>query len=201
MSATLIKHLLLTIKRLTMAHSIVDNNQSQLAIIDVQTRLCSVMVEADMLAMTKNCDTLLQTAKMLEVPVIVTEQYPEKLGSTTAELAQYFGNIMPVAKTVFSACGAPKFKAQLQRDRSQIILAGLEAHICVLQTALDLLTQGKQVFVVEDAIISRNSDNKCNAIARLRGAGCIITNTESVVFEWLRNADHPAFKDVSRLIK
>ncbi len=184
-----------------MAHYLADTNQSQLAIIDVQTRLCNVMVETDMHVMTKNCSILLQTAKMLEVPVIVTEQYAEKLGSTTPELAQYIGHVQPVAKTVFSAYAEPKFKAQLQRDQPQIILAGLEAHICVLQTALDLLAFGKQVFVVEDAIISRNADNKRNAITRLANAGCVITNTESVVFEWLGNASHPAFKDVSKLIK
>ena len=77
----------------------------------------------------------------------------------------------------------------------------MEAHICVLQTALDLLQANKQVFVVEDAIISRNLSNAANAIARLRDAGCIITNSESVLFEWLGNANHEAFKTVSKLIK
>ncbi|MFW5439576.1 MAG: isochorismatase family protein [Methylophilaceae bacterium] len=184
-----------------MANLIAKANQSQLAIIDVQTKLCSVMSEADMQAVTRNCSNLTQAAKMLAIPMIVTEQYPEGLGNTTPEIAQYIGNVKPIAKTAFSACAAPKFKAQLQRDKSQIILAGLEAHICVLQTALDLIAQGKQVFVVEDAIISRDAENKRNAIARLAGAGCIVTNTESVLFEWLGNASHEAFKDVSRLIK
>lgn len=175
--------------------------QSQLAIIDVQTTLCAVMAEADMHMVTKNCSTLVQAAKMLAVPVIATEQYPERLGNTTPEIAQYLGNVNPIAKTAFSAVKVPKFKAQLQRDKSQIILAGLEAHICVLQTALDLIAQGKQVFVVADAVISRNPDNKCNAMARLAASGCIITNTESVVFEWLGNANHEAFKALSKLIK
>ena len=179
----------------------VSTDYSQLAIIDVQTKLCSVMAEPDMQAMARNCSILAQAAKMLEVPIIVTEQYPERLGNTTPEIAQYIGNVKPIAKTAFSACAEPKFKAQCQRDKSQIILAGLEAHICVLQTALDLTAQGKQVFVVEDAIISRNVENKRNAIVRLAGAGCIVTNTESVIFEWLSNANHPAFKDVSKLIK
>ena len=182
---------------MTTAHT----DQSQLVLIDVQTKLCNVMTETDMRAVTKNCSTLTQAAKMLEVPLLVTEQYPERLGTTTPELAQYIGSVAPIAKTAFSACAVPKFKSHLQRDKSQIILAGLEAHICVLQTALDLIALGKQVFLVEDAIISRNPDNKRNAIARLAAAGCIVTNTESVVFEWLGNADHPAFKDVSKLIK
>lgn len=178
-----------------------STNQSQLAIIDVQTKLCSVMQESEMVAVARNCGNLVQAAKMLEVPVIVTEQYPERLGNTTPEIAQYIGNVKPVAKTVFSAYTEPRFKAKLQRDKSQMILAGLEAHICVLQTALALMANGKQVFVVEDAIISRNSDNKRNAIARLVQAGCIVTNTESVLFEWLGNANHSAFKDISKLIK
>lgn len=77
----------------------------------------------------------------------------------------------------------------------------MEAHICILQTALSLIKIDKQVFVVEDAIVSRNNSNKANAIARLREAGCVITNTESVIFEWLGNANHPAFKEVSKLIR
>ena len=89
---------------------------------------------------------------------------------------------------------------QLTSDRPQIILAGMEAHICVLQTALSLV-QTKQVFIVEDAIISRNPANKANAIARLREAGCIITNTESVVFEWLGKAEGDTFKAISKLIR
>ncbi len=175
--------------------------QSQLVIIDVQEKLCNVMAEAEMQVVNKNCSTLAQAATMLDVPMVVTEQYPERLGNTTPEIAQYIGHASPIAKTAFSACAEPKFKSYLQRDKSHVVLVGLEAHICVLQTAMDLLAAGKKVFVVEDAIISRNPDNKRNALARLAAAGCIVTNTESAVFEWLGNANHPAFKDVSKLIK
>jgi len=175
--------------------------QSQLAIIDVQTKLCSAMAAADMQAVVNNCSTLAQASKKLAVPVIVTEQYPERLGNTASDITQHLDQVRPIEKMAFSAAAVPAFKAKLQRDKSQIILVGLEAHICVLQTALDLLAQGKQVFVVQDAIISRNVDNKHNAIARLAAAGCIITNTESVVFEWLGNAKHEAFKDIAALIK
>ncbi len=181
--------------------TIANAGQSQLVIIDVQTNLCNAMAEADMQVVTKNCGTLAQAAIMLDVPMVVTEQYPEKLGKTTPEVAQYIGHANPIAKMVFDACAEPKFKSYLQRDKPHIILTGLEAHICILQTALSLLAQDKQVFVVEDAIISRNPDNKQNALVRLAAAGCIVTNTESVLFEWLGNANHPAFKDVSKLIK
>jgi len=176
-------------------------NQSHLAIVDVQEKLCRIMPEADMQAVIKHCGILLQAANLLEVPATITEQYPDGLGPTEPHLAQFIGTTRPIAKTVFSACAAPAFKARLQRDQSQIVLAGIEAHICVLQTALDLLALGKQVFVVEDAIISRNPDHKRNALMRLSDAGCIIINTESVVFEWLGNAAHPAFKEIAKLIK
>lgn len=184
-----------------MTSLIVNANQSQLVIVDVQAKLSSVMPKPAMNDVIKNCGILAQVAQMLDIPVIVTEQYPEGLGETVPALSQHLHNIKPIAKTVFSACAVPKFKSHLQRDKSQIILVGLEAHICVLQTALDLLAQGKQVFVLEDAIISRNEDNKRNAINRMAAAGCIISNTESVVFEWLGSASHDSFKAISKLIK
>jgi nicotinamidase-related amidase len=94
-----------------------------------------------------------------------------------------------------------KVKRQLSRDHSQMVLAGMEAHICILQTAMDLMSMGKQVYVAEDAIISRQPANKANAIARMREAGCIISNTESIVFEWLGRAEGDAFKTISKLIR
>ncbi len=181
--------------------TIANADQSQLVIIDIQTKLCHVMPAEDMQTVIKNTGVLLQAANLLQVPAVATEQYPQALGETTPDVSQYFGGLKPIAKTAFSACAEPKFKAHCQRDKSHIILVGLETHICVLQTALDFIAQGKQVFVVEDAVISRNPSNKANAIARMRDAGCIITNTESVLFEWLGNAQHEAFKVLSKLIK
>lgn len=178
---------------------------SQLVIVDMQTKLASVMPAEAMQSTIRNCSILVHAAHLLSVPTIVTEQYPQGLGATLPEIQQCFANAQAsfkaVEKTAFSASSEPKFKQQLYRDQSQIILAGMEAHICVLQTALSLRQMGKQVFVVEDAIISRNVDNKLNAVARLREAGCVITNTESIVFEWLGNAKHTAFKEISQLIR
>ncbi len=175
--------------------------RSQLLVIDVQEKLSAVMPQDAMQEVIKNCSILAQVAKLFEVPVMVTEQYPERLGHTEQVIMQHLEGVKPIAKIAFSACAEPKFNARLQRDKSQILIAGLEAHICVLQTALDLLAQGKQVFVIEDAIISRNVSHKTNAINRLAQAGCVMTNTESVVFEWLGNANHDHFKAVSKLIK
>ena len=174
---------------------------SQLVIIDMQTKLHGAMPTDAMQLVIKNCGILAQAAILLNVPVIVTEQYPQGLGETLPQIKQYNGACKPIEKTTFSATGAPKFNQQLHRDNAQIVLAGMEAHICVLQTALALLETGKTVFVVEDATLSRNSANKANALARLRDAGCVITNTESVVFESLSNANYAAFKAISKLIK
>ena len=176
-------------------------SQSLFVIIDMQVKLAPAMELAAMQAVTKNCAILLQAANLMQVPTLATEQYPQGLGETLPALKQYFHHTKSIVKTAFSACAEPTFKQLLPVDKPQIVLAGMEAHICVLQTALDLLQANNQVFVVEDAIISRNSTNKANAIARLRDAGCIIINTESVLFEWLANANHPAFKAVSALIK
>ena len=175
--------------------------QSQLVIIDLQVKLAPAMDSVAMQATIKNCAILLQAASLMQVHTIVTEQYPQGLGETLPELKQYLTNTKPIAKTAFSACAEPAFKQHLHSDKTQIVLTGMEAHICVLQTALGLLQANKQVFLVEDAVISREPTNKANAIARLRDAGCMITNTESVVFEWLGNANHEAFKAISKLIR
>jgi len=182
---------------------------SQLIIVDMQTRLITTMPHEPLQATIKNVGILAQAAAMLEVPMIITEQYSKGLGNTVPELLALLPETKPVEKLTFSCLAEPKFSRQLTRDRSQIVLAGMEAHICILQTALDLMTLtttcenklAKQVFVAEDAIISRNPANKANAIARMRDAGCIITNTESIVFEWLGKAEGDAFKAISKLIR
>lgn len=182
-------------------HLKADVSLSQFVMIDVQNRLAAVMPADAMQAVIRNCSILAQTCRLLDVPVIVTEQYPQGLGNTLAELSALLPDVTPVAKTAFSCMAEPKFHRQLTQDHVQIVLAGMEAHICIVQTALDLIQSGKQVLVVEDAVISRNPANKTNALARMRDAGCVITNTESVVFEWLSVAEGDVFKTVSKLIR
>ena len=184
-----------------MASLAVNAVSSQLVLIDMQVKLASAVPAEELQSVVKNIVTLVQAAQLLQVPIIVTEQYPQGLGETLPEIKQFLHNNKPIAKTAFSACSEPKFNQQLHRDNSLIVLAGMEAHICVLQTTLALLQAGKTVFVVQDAILSRNPANKSNALARLRDAGCVITNTESVVFEFVSNANHAAFKAISKLIK
>jgi nicotinamidase-related amidase len=186
---------------MTQANLMARAGLSQLIIVDVQTRLTTAMPEDAIKAVIKNCGILAQAAGMLEVPVAITEQYPTGLGNTVPELLAFLPNVKPVDKITFSCMAEPKLSRQLTRDHAQIILAGMEAHVCVLQTAMDLIAAGKQVFVVEDAIISRNPANKANALARMRDAGCIVSNTESIVFEWLGRAEGDAFKAISKLIR
>lgn len=186
---------------MNLAHLKADVTLSQFVLIDVQVRLATVMPTDAMQALIQNCGILAQVANMLDVPMIVTEQYPQGLGQTVPELSAFLTAVHPVEKITFSCMAEARFSRQLTRDHSQIILAGMESHICILQTALDLMTAGKQVFVVEDAVISRNPANKANALARMRDAGCIITNTESVVFEWLGAAEGDVFKAASKLIR
>lgn len=174
---------------------------SQLVVVDMQSRLAAVMPPDAMTEVIKSCSILLQSASMLSVPLMITEQYSKGLGHTMPELSALLTDIQPVEKVTFSCLSEPKLKRQLTGDRSQVILAGMEAHICILQTALDLIVAGKQVFVVEDAVISRKPANKANALARLREAGCIVTNTESLVFEWLAIAEGDAFKALAKLIR
>lgn len=178
-----------------------DVTLSRLVIVDVQTKLAAVMHHEAMQAMVKNCSILAQAARLLNVGTILTEQYPKGLGHTIPELSACLPDVHAVEKTAFSCLAEPRFSRQLTSDHSQIVLCGMEAHICILQTALDLVAAGKQVFVVEDAVISRNLANKANALSRLRDAGCVETNTESVVFEWLGAAEGDAFKAISKLVR
>ncbi len=171
-------------------------------LIDVQTRLCTAMPEAAMAAVIANIQRLIQGAKLLEIPLWVTEQYPEKLGETVPALQTLLPDYTPrVSKLAFSAWQAPELQESSVSVAPQVVLFGLETHICVLQTALDALAEGKQVFVVEDAVISRSDTNRNNAIERMRDAGCIITNTESMLFEPMQGATHTQFKAVSALIR
>lgn len=184
-----------------MMQALAKLDSCQLVVIDMQSKLSTAMPAESMATVVKQTQIMLQTAKLLAMPTLFTEQYPQGLGHTMPELVGLAHDATVIEKTAFSACAEPKFNSKLSRDKSQVLLVGMEAHICVLQTALDLLAHHKQVFVLEDAIISRNPANKANAIARMRDAGCVITNTESVVFECIGNAQHDAFKAIAKLIR
>ncbi len=182
---------------------LVRSDASQLVVVDVQTRLAVAIPESDRDRAFQRTGLRLEAARILGVPQLATEQYPKGLGPTDPAVACHFSNDMSVfSKTAFSCCGADGFTGALDiEDRPQVILTGMEAHVCVLQTAFDLQACSFQVFVAEDAVCSRTPGNHRNAMERLRQGGIIVTNAESVIFEWLRDAQHGQFKAVSALLK
>ena len=177
-----------------------DQLLSQVVVIDIQDKLVDVMPKSEIKKVIDASSVLIQAAKILEVPCLYTEQYPKGLGLTVKKIK----SLLPepaIEKKTFSCLDESKFKSALVKSRPQIILCGLETHICILQTALASKAAGKEVFVVEDATLSRSSLHHQNAIARLRSEGIVITNIESVIFEWLRAAEGDQFKAITKLIK
>lgn len=178
-------------------------SDSVLVLIDIQERLSAAMDAAALQAVAKNAGILLQAAACLDIPVLATEQYPKGLGPTIAPVAVLLPETARrFEKTSFSCGGDDSFLHALEAEgRPQAVLVGMESHVCVLQSALDLRQAGREVFVVADACCSRNPANHANAMDRMRAAGVVITNTESVAFEWLRNARHTSFKALSALLR
>ena len=179
-----------------------DATHSQLVVIDIQERLVAAITSKPCQQTLRNAERLAQAAKTLHIPVTHTEQYPKGLGVTEKTVRTHLPDSAAIEKTCFSCFAAEGFITALAtHQRQQIVLCGMESHVCVLQTAIELQQAGYQVFVVEDAVCSRHKQNHQNALARLRQAGIIVTNTESVIFEWLRDASHPDFKALSRLLR
>lgn len=173
---------------------------SCLLVVDIQERLLPKMAAPD--AVVDNAALLIKAARRLDVPVLVSEQYPRGLGATVSDLAPLLHPDEKVEKLHFSCIGDETFATRFRGlHRRQAVVAGIEAHVCVLQTVEDLLAAGTETFVVEDATSSRLDKNKAAAMARLREAGARVVTTEMVVFEWLAKAGTPAFKDLSALIK
>ncbi|MDC1011122.1 isochorismatase family protein [Methylophilaceae bacterium] len=180
---------------------IASAEKSQLVIIDVQEKLSAAMPTEVLNKLVKRIELLVAASNGLDIPYICTEQYPKGLGKTLPKMQSFLSQAKYVEKKSFDCCAEPIFNRYLVRTRPQIFLMGMEAHICVLQTALTLMDKDKDVFVVEDAVVSRNILNKQNALNRLRQAGCVVTNTESIIFEWLKTSDHEIFKSLAPLIK
>ncbi len=179
------------------------SDDSALVVVDIQGKLLSAMPAAETEAMLANTGKLLVAAGLLSVPVLVTEQYPKGLGPTAEVIAAQLPNTSQCfEKTAFSCCGCDEFNQVLTASRRrQVVLVGQESHVCVLQTAVDLQNRGFYVHVVEDAVCSRADNHKQNALRRLRHLGVAVTNHESVLFEWLRDAKHSHFKAISALLR
>ena len=197
---------------------LIEAQASQLVLIDLQTKLVPAMFDGA--ATVANAVRMAQAAQLLRVPISVTEQYPQGLGHTVPELAQWA--LEPLQKLSFSACdeglieqlqaiGTPKaspnarsvpkhLQKPAENSRSEIVIAGLEAHVCVLQTVMGLLDDF-DVFVVTDACTSRTERNRDAAYDRLAAEGANLVTTEMVLFEWLRGSEHAQFKAVQALIR
>jgi nicotinamidase-related amidase len=178
-----------------------DRNDAVLVVIDVQERLMPVI--HDRFEVEQNLERLIRGAQILSVPVLVTEQYVKGLGPTIEPLRQALGeSYRPIEKQCFSAHGCAPFAAQLGAlDRRQVLLAGVETHVCVYQTARDLLSEGRAVWVVADAVSSRSVRNRDIALQRMMGDGARLSSTEMALFELLGVAGTEEFRAISRIIK
>jgi nicotinamidase-related amidase len=175
-----------------------DRSRAALAVIDVQEAFRPVVLDFEQIA--ANVAVLIQSARILALPVLVTEQYPQGLGATVPEVANHLEGIEPIEKVCFSALDADGFPARLA-ERDQVLLCGIEAHVCVNQTAEDLLTSGKEVHVVQDAVSSRTAANRDLGLHKMEHSGAVVTSVETALFELLRAAGSPEFKQIQALVK
>jgi nicotinamidase-related amidase len=178
-----------------------SREHAALAVIDMQEAFRLVIPDFGEVA--SRIAKAVEGARLLEVPVIVTEQYPKGLKHTAEEIIPHLSaEPKVIEKICFSSCGAEDFQSQLiSRNIKQVIVCGIEAHICVTQTVIDLLARGLEVHLLVDCITSRKRESKDVALARLTQAGAVPSNLEMALFEMMRTADSPQFKAVQSLIK
>ncbi len=177
-----------------------DIQQCSLVIVDVQGRLAQLMYDRN--ALFKNIQILIKAAKILKIPIIWCEQQPESIGVTVRQLANLLTDNQPIKKASFSCCAAEQFNSRLKSlARRQVLLCGLETHVCIYQTAADLSRNGYYVEVIADAVSSRILQNRNIAIKRMGKMGINISSAEMALFELLKTAEHPQFKKIIELIK
>jgi len=177
-----------------------SETQAALVVVDVQGRLAQLVHEKEMVLL--NIRRLIQSMNLLKVPIFWLEQSPEGLGPTVEDISKLLMDHKPIKKNSFSGCGSDAFRAVLgQSLRSQLILCGIEAHICVYQTAADLISLGYEVNIAVDAVSSRTYSNKLIGIHKMHESGAQLTSTETVLYELMRTSDHPQFKEILKLIK
>lgn len=182
------------------AASVLRRGSMALVLIDMQDRLADVMPHRDTVVATSVL--LARAARAMGVPMLVTRQYPNGLGDTVAELREVVADVVPVDKVAFSCSADEGFRSRLAAlGKSQIVLAGMETHICITQTALGLLAAGHEVHVVADATCSRRDGDHAVALDRLRSAGVVVTAAESVIYEALGAAGTEEFKVVLAAVK
>jgi nicotinamidase-related amidase len=177
-----------------------DIEKCSLVVVDVQGKLAALMYDRETLF--KNIQILIKAAKILDIPILWCQQCPNALGPTIPQIADLLADIQPINKASFSCCGDEKFISKLNSiNRPQILLCGIETHVCIYQTAVDLREKDYCVNVIADAVSSRTLDNKQIAITKMQAIGINIYSTEMALFELLKTADHPQFKQIAKLIK
>lgn len=177
-----------------------NRDSAALVLVDVQGKLATLMQDSETLI--ENCRRLVQGARLLSIPVFWNEQLPEKLGPTVAQLRESLAGLSPMPKSTFSCWGNPAFREALRASgRRQLLVAGIEAHVCVYQTARDLLAEGYEVHVVADAVSSRRADCRRIALERMVAEGARLACVEMVLFELLQVAEGEIFRDVIRIVK
>lgn len=182
---------------------ILEAGLAALVIIDVQEKMTAAIRDEREPGFLRQIRRLIEAARILEVPILLTEQYPKGLGRTVPEIVRSLPDgLRPLEKTACSCWRDEGFRAALQRtDREHVILAGLEAHVCIQQTALDLLRVDYVPFVAADAVASRRPYDRDTALERLRQAGVVVSTTESLIFELVERCDHPRFKEIVQIVK
>jgi nicotinamidase-related amidase len=178
-----------------------DPKTTLFLIIDIQEKLCKAMDQKVLAGQIQNCSLLLEAARELDVAVLATEQYPAGLGSTVPELADKIPS-PPLDKMSFSCCGNQQIIDHIASlGRKSIVIAGMEAHICVLQTVIDLVRSGYHVHLLSDAVISRKKSNWRTALAMAATVGAVVTTTETVLFQLLKMAGTAEFKKLAKLVR
>lgn len=179
---------------------LLDRGDSLFLVIDIQERLADVMSVKDQVI--KNTCRIIELARMIGIPIVVTEQYPKGLGRTVPEVQTALSQYQPVEKTAFNCCAEPGFMDEIRRHgKKKIIISGMETHICVLQTSVGLIREGFVPHVVSDAVCSRTKQNWRTGLEFMRDFGAVITGTETVLFQLLGKAGTEEFKAVSKMIK
>lgn len=184
-----------------MKHNLLNTESSLLLIIDIQEKLLKAQFNKERVA--ENASVLAEAAKILDIPVIVSEQYPQGLGSTIPEIKEKLAeNTDFFEKTSFNCCLESGFIDLIRKyGKKQIMVCGMESHICVHQTVHNLVSEGYEVFLIQDAISSRKEENCKTGIERMINYGAIPTCTEMVLFELIKCAKHQKFKDIQNLVK
>lgn len=168
--------------------------------VDIQEKFTQIVYKFD--KTLKNTITLIDGLNVLEIPILVTEQYPKGLGFTINEIKQHLLEYKPIEKLAFSCCGSQDFCDVLKNTgKKNVIVFGIETHVCVLQTVLDLIEMGYQPVLIEDCVSSRKKSDRKTALNRMREEGAIISSYESILFELSRVAGTEKFKQISNLVK